>query len=317
MKCLMKSWLRPSNRSASVNLPCGPSKTYCFSILTQGSVRRAAANSSRSRVSSFSLAKSALRASSHSARETIFGLFMVFSSLALWSNRPAQDRHWPASGPSKNPGRSGPEACLGQLRCPYRPRGFSDTRNFSDTHRVLRPGTQHLKKRGSPKMRWVAAVALLLALASGASGSPAGSWPTVLASRESYSPDVSAAVERVWSDPTLSRTVKGRAALVPLDVYAAFLDAPDVTAAAARHRGFAKYEIRAIDDNRYVASDGDSAHGSAEVLQRQPRRVVVLSRGEHTGPFLGTISGSALTIIDLEPQRRGVNPTLVAYVYID
>ena len=166
-------------------------------------------------------------------------------------------------------------------------------------------------------MRWVAAVALLLALASGASGSPAGSWPTVLASRESYSPDVSAAVERVWSDPTLSRTVKGRAALVPLDVYAAFLDAPDVTAAAARHRGFAKYEIRAIDDNRYVASDGDSAHGSAEVLQRQPRRVVVLSRGEHTGPFLGTISGSALTIIDLEPQRRGVNPTLVAYVYID
>src|SRR5262249_46039903 len=128
--------------------------------------------------------------------------------------------------------------CLSQLRCPYRPRGFSDTRNFFDTHRVLRAGTQHLKKRGSPKMRWVAAVALLLALASGASGSPAGSWPTVLASRESYPPDVSAAVERVWSDPTLSRTVKGRAALVPLAGDAALLGASAVTAAAARHRGF-------------------------------------------------------------------------------
>jgi hypothetical protein len=53
------------------------------------------------------------------------------------------------------------------------------------------------------------------------------------------------------------------------------------------------------------------------MVQRQPRRVVMLSRGEHTGPFLGTISGSALTVIDLEPRRHGVNPTLVAYVHID
>jgi len=164
-------------------------------------------------------------------------------------------------------------------------------------------------------MRWLAAVALLMALASGASGSPA--WPTVLASRESYPADVTAAVERVWNDPTLSRTVKGRAARVPLDVYVAFLDAPDVTAAAARFRGLAKYDIRALDDSHYLANDGDSARGSAQVLQRQPRRVVVLSRGEHTSQFLGTISGSALTVIDLEPRDRGVDPTLVAYVYID
>jgi|SRR5262245_5957102 len=166
-------------------------------------------------------------------------------------------------------------------------------------------------------MRLVVAVTLVLALATGAGGASAQPWPPVLASRESYPPDVSATVERVWSDPTLSRTVKGRVAHVPLDVYVAFLDAPDVTAAAARFRGLASYDIQAVDDSRYLASDGAGARGSAEVLQRQPRRVVVLSRGEHTGPFLGTISGSALTIIDLEPQQRGVNPTLVAYVYID
>lgn len=166
-------------------------------------------------------------------------------------------------------------------------------------------------------MRLAAAMTLMLALATGASGAPAQPWPPVLGSREGYPPDVSAAVERVWSDPTLSRTVKGRAAHVPLDVYVAFLDTPDVTAAAARFRGLASYEVRALDDAHYLASDGVGARGSAQVLRRQPRRVVVLSRGEHTGPFLGTISGSALTIVDLEPERHGVTPTLVAYVHID
>src|SRR5258705_3469059 len=166
-------------------------------------------------------------------------------------------------------------------------------------------------------MRLAAAMTLLLALATGASGAPAQPWPPVLGSREGYPPDVSAAVERVWSDPTLSRTVKGRAAHVPLDVYVAFLDTPDVTAAAARFRGLASYEILALDDGHYLASDGDGARGFAQVLRREPRRVVMLSRGEHTGPFLGTISGSALTVLDLEPQQHVVNPKLMAYVYID
>ena len=54
------SWLRPSNRSASVSLPSGPSKTYSLSTLTQGSSRRSALSWSRSRVSSFSLAQKLL-----------------------------------------------------------------------------------------------------------------------------------------------------------------------------------------------------------------------------------------------------------------
>src|SRR5262245_2698446 len=166
-------------------------------------------------------------------------------------------------------------------------------------------------------MRLAVAFVLLLALVTGTGAAPEPSWPPALKSRESYPPDVSAAVERVWSDPTLSRTVKGRAARVPLDIYRAFLDAPDVTAAAARFRGFAQYNIQALDESHFLASDGAGARGSAEVLQRQQRRLVMLSRGEHTGPFLGTISGSALSVLDLEPQRYGVDPTLVVYVYID
>jgi hypothetical protein len=159
--------------------------------------------------------------------------------------------------------------------------------------------------------------AAFLALAAAAEAASPGPWPPLLGPRQAFAPDVSAAVERVWSEPTLRRTLNGRPARVPLDVYMAFLDAPEVTAAAARFRSIARFEIRALDDDHYVASDGDGARGSAHVLRREPRRVVMLSSGEHTGPFLGTISGSALTVLDVEPQRDTVNPKLVAYVYID
>ncbi|HKC96544.1 MAG TPA: hypothetical protein VKG20_00860 [Methylomirabilota bacterium] len=157
----------------------------------------------------------------------------------------------------------------------------------------------------------------LLALAAGAGAASPGPWTSLLGPRQSFAPDVSAAVERVWSEPTLQRTLDGRPARVSPDVCMAFLEAPEVTAAAARFRHIARFEIQALDDDHYVASDGDGARGSAQVLRREPRRVVMLSSGEHTGPFLGTISGSALTILDVEPRRDTVNPKLVAYVYID
>jgi len=161
------------------------------------------------------------------------------------------------------------------------------------------------------------ATTVLLTLATGASGAPAGPWPALLGSREAFPPEVSAAVDRVWIEPTLSRTVNGRSARVPFDVYLAFLDTPEVTAAAARFRKLGSYEIQALDDDRYSGSDGDGGRGIAQVLRRDPRRLVLLSRGEHTGPILGTISGSALTILDLEPRGGVVNLRLTAYVYID
>ena len=166
-----------------------------------------------------------------------------------------------------------------------------------------------------PVRRLLAIAAALLALVSGANGASPDSWPSLLGPREAFPPDVSAAVERLWSEPTLRRTVNGRPARVPFAVYVTFLDMPEVTAAAARFRRIGSYEIQALGGDRYLASDG--ARGSAQVLRREPRRVVMLSRGEHTSLFLGTIRGSALTVLDLEPQEHVVNPRLVAYVYID
>src|SRR5262249_15309031 len=163
----------------------------------------------------------------------------------------------------------------------------------------------------------IAAVGCLMILTSGASGAPATPWPSLLGSRDALPPEVSAAVDRVWFEPTLSRTVNGRPAHVPLDVYVAFLDTPEVTAAAARFRKLGSYEIRVLDGDRYWGSDGDGASGTAHVLRREPRRLVLLSRGEHSAPILGTVSGSALTILDLEPREDVVNPRLTAYLHID
>src|SRR5580692_4651907 len=72
------SWLRPSNRSARVRRPSGPSKTYLVSTFTQGSARRSRLISSRWRVSCFSLINNSLRAASHSARGTAFGRSIRF-----------------------------------------------------------------------------------------------------------------------------------------------------------------------------------------------------------------------------------------------
>lgn len=161
------------------------------------------------------------------------------------------------------------------------------------------------------------AATLAMAVAADSQGAAVAPWPNVLGARAAFSPDVSAAVEHVWDQPTLSRTVNGPSARVPVQLYTAFVDAPDVTAAAARFRRLASYHIEPLDGDRYRADDGDGARGFSHVLRRDGRRRVILSHGEHSGPILGTISGSALTVLDLTTDGERVQPILTAYVRID
>ena len=172
-------------------------------------------------------------------------------------------------------------------------------------------GPRHLTRE------FLVAATTLVAFATDASGLPGRPWPSVLGSREAFSPEVSAAVERIWINPTLRRTVNGAPARAPLEVYAAFVDTPEVTAAAARFRNLGSYHVQAIDDDRYRGDDGDGARGFSHVLRRERQRRIIFSEGAHTGPFLGTVSGSALTVLDLELHGDWVNPTLTAYVHID
>jgi hypothetical protein len=146
---------------------------------------------------------------------------------------------------------------------------------------------------------------------------PEGGWPGFLAPRETHLPDVIASVERVWLEPTLSRSVRGKPAAVPFGLYVALVDAPEITARAARVLALARYEVRVLDEDRYQADDNEGARGVYRVLARTPHRRVILSSGEHRGSILGTITGSALTVLDLTERDGAVQPHLSAYVHID
>lgn len=159
--------------------------------------------------------------------------------------------------------------------------------------------------------------AALLGASVSTTAATSAAWPPFLAPPETFSSDIVDAVERVWLDPTLVRRVRGRPAHVPFEVYVAFIDAPDVTAAAARHLGLVRYEVDALGGDWYRADDNDGARGIYRVIERNEHRRVMLSWGEHTGRFLSAVSGSALSLVDLEPDGQRVNQRITAYVRID
>lgn len=149
------------------------------------------------------------------------------------------------------------------------------------------------------------------------SASPLPAWPPFLPPRAAFSSEITAAVEGTWNDVTFSRTVGGRPARAPLGFYAALIDAPDVTAAAARFRGFARHQVRALGEDWYEADDGDGSRGQYRVLVREPHRRVMLSWGAHSSGLIGGIRGSALTVLVLEPRGDAIDQTLTAHVRIE
>lgn len=175
--------------------------------------------------------------------------------------------------------------------------------------------------RRPPIAPLVLLTAALLAAGAGhplaAAEPPWPAWPPFLAPPTAYGPEVAAAVERVWREPSFRRTVRGRPAPVPFEVYVVFVDTPEITAAAARHLALAPWEVTLVGDDEYVADDGEGARGRYRVLAREARRRVMLSHGEHSSLFLGQIQGSALTVLELEPHPDRVEQSLTAHVLID
>lgn len=156
----------------------------------------------------------------------------------------------------------------------------------------------------------------LLALAAWAEESRLP-WPGFLPPRGTFPTDLVAAVERTWTEWTLSRTIQGRPARAPLDLYAALIDAPDVTAAAARHRMLARHAVRHVRDDLYEAEDRQGSRGFYQILVRERDRRVIFSWGEHSGSLLGTIRGDAITVLTLEPRGQEIAQELTAYVRIE
>lgn len=170
------------------------------------------------------------------------------------------------------------------------------------------------RARDDSKNAWTAA---LLATVLVAAGGEAPAWPPFLPPRETFPPDLAASVEHVWTDATLTRRVEGRPAAVPFETYVGFVDAPDVTAAAARFLKISRSEVRWLGGDWYGADDQDGSQGVYRVLVSESHRRVMLSWGRHTGRFLGTIGGSALTVIDFRERDGRVDQSLATWVRID
>jgi hypothetical protein len=157
----------------------------------------------------------------------------------------------------------------------------------------------------------------LLALTVTSLGSAPRDWPPFLRASDEYPAEIASAVRRLWTDATFTRTVSADPAPVPLGFYLRFVDAPDLTAAAARHLRLTTYDVKVLGDDWYEVDNGDSAHGVYRVLVRDGGRRVLLSWGTHRGSILGTVGGSALTRLEFADDRGHAAQRLVVNVIID
>jgi hypothetical protein len=174
----------------------------------------------------------------------------------------------------------------------------------------------HNRREWSKKDVVGVTVAVGLLASAGWTDTPEARWPPFLPARVSFSSELAASVERTWTDRTLSRTIRVPSVRAPFDLYSALIDTPDVTAAAARYRNYAKDEVRQVDGNLYEADDHNGSRGFYRVLVRERDRRVIFSWGEHSASILGTITGDALTLLALEPEDGVVDQTVTVHVRI-
>ena len=172
--------------------------------------------------------------------------------------------------------------------------------------------------RGVRMSAAVVCALVFLALALTPLGSAPPDWPPFLRAREEYPAQIAHAVRRLWIDATFTRTVSADPAPVPLSFYLRFVDAPDVTAAAARHLRLTTYDVRALRDGWYEVDDGHGgAQGVYRVLVREGGRRVLLSWGSHRRSILGAVGGSALTRLEFADDGGRATQRLAVNVIID
>ena len=157
----------------------------------------------------------------------------------------------------------------------------------------------------------------LVALGLLAVSATAADWPEFLPPPETLAPDEVSAIRKVWTAPTLHRRVSGPPAPMPLPSYLALIDSPELTAAAVRHLGVGHYDVREIGPDWYAADDHDGSRGVYHMLVRGDGRRVTLSWGSRQSALLGTVSGSALTVLTFAAEGDRTLQQLDTYVVID
>ena len=157
-------------------------------------------------------------------------------------------------------------------------------------------------------------LAALLACLAAASEAADLDWPPFLPRTGSARTD--SAVEKIWKDTTFERNLGAAPLDIPVALYVALIDAPEVVAAAAKHLGVASDVVTLLPDGSYELTSPDGSRATIQVLPTKPLERVTLSHGQLV--FHGLkINGSILGLLQLSTVGGDVHQRLTAYVHID
>ncbi len=125
-----------------------------------------------------------------------------------------------------------------------------------------------------------------------------------------------ARIERTWTGATFRRTVAPPPVEVPLALYVALIDAPDVVAAAARRLGVATETVAALGDGGWEVRSTKGSRAKYRVLLSAPDRRVVLSHG-HVMVLGLAIPGSVLGVLELDDRTTSVDQRLTVHARVE
>jgi hypothetical protein len=153
----------------------------------------------------------------------------------------------------------------------------------------------------------------------------AAAWPPFLPERVAVPASIAASmtdaealeVEQVWTQRTFERHVRAPRLDLPLPIYVAVIDSPDVLAAAAHHLGLTDESARVAADGSFELSSPGGSRARYKVLLSEPDRRVTLSRGTHAA--LGThVGATVLGNLKLPASEGGaIEPELDVFVRVE
>lgn len=103
---------------------------------------------------------------------------------------------------------------------------------------------------------------------------------------------------------------------MPLALYAALIDAPDVVAAAARRLGVATETVTSLGDGGWDVRSAKGSRAVYRVLASDAERRVVLSHG-HVMVLGLAIPGSVLGVLELRDRTTSVEQRLTVHARVE
>lgn len=127
--------------------------------------------------------------------------------------------------------------------------------------------------------------------------------PPFLGNPETLAPEVRGEVAAIWTRRTVTRTVTGQPARVPIELYQLVVDLPEVTAAAGEHLGAGRYRVARRGPDFFDVADAEGATGTYRVIVKRPGERVLLAHVHRRARLLGDVRGATITRLTFGESR--------------